>query len=195
MSGGADYHPMDDPLSDLSTQGLSNEEIDRIMRGEMQKRERAITSENQGAWKGVFAKDARPPIDVASHGRNFGMVLSTNKFQTRTPGHWVALFGDMDNMSLEYYDSFGERPPPWIMEYIRKVGARSNSDSMFKFKWNAIKDQHEKSVNCGYFAVKFLLRRMRGEPFREASGFESRVRQGEKSIENFKKKIKFEEYF
>jgi hypothetical protein len=51
-----------------------------------------------------------------------------------------------------------------------------------------VKDQSDKSANCGYFAINFLDKRLNWKKWDEASFFHTmeNSKQGEKNIEKYK---------
>ena len=56
--------------------------------------------------------------------------------------------------------------------------------------------QSDKSANCGYFAMRFLIDRMRGQSFASATGYDERVKinqinKNEQEIEQLKKQSPF----
>ncbi|MDX1783834.1 MAG: hypothetical protein R3361_06725, partial [Aequorivita vladivostokensis] len=97
---------------------------------------------------------------------------------------------------INYYDSYGEPPPPKMHRYLKKIGEASDSDKMLKFKWNLVKQQKASTVNCGPFSMRFLTERFAGLPFKDASSYTiEKSHEGEKGIEKWKKKINFDEFF
>ena len=62
--------------------------------------------------------------------------------------HWVALY-IKQNEAL-YYDSYGIRPPPIIIQKLKKYNPK------LKLLCNANQFQHMKSIYCGWYCLLFL---------------------------------------
>lgn len=121
---------------------------------------------------GVVAADELDQLVEPSKGLDkFGFVM--NKDTSDKPGsHWLAVYVDLvDDMSVEYYDSFAEEPDDIFLEQIKTLLDSHDLDVYLKFKVNRIKEQAENSVLCGFHAMKFLMDRFNGKPFKECSGY------------------------
>ena len=122
-----------------------------------------------------------------------GVVLLTDILDTRKGmkrkkyNHWVSLYIDpVNEKEINYYDSFANPPPDNMMKRIKKQ--LIDIPYYLKFKHNMIKNQSVNSRNCGFFAMKFLIKRFKNEPFKLASGF-SDVQQSENNIKAFKREL------
>jgi hypothetical protein len=105
------------------------------------------------------------------------------------PGsHWVALY--VTPKTVEYFDSFAEEPPAKVDVEIQKFVKRYSRD-MLQYKINSVKQQRTNSDNCGYFAMKFLVNRMNGKTFKQATGWDiiEKSIKGEKDIKKFKEHV------
>ena len=109
----------------------------------------------------------------------------------KSGSHWVAVFIDTKgDKSIEYYDSYGDDPPKRFYKDIKKLIDKLDPSIYLKFKVNKIKYQRENSSNCGWFAIKFIMDRFNGIPFKDCTGF-SKVLQSERRIRNFKSKFNY----
>ncbi len=136
-------------------------------------------------FKGVYAIDEIDKIPVSN---KMGVILNLDK--SDQPGsHWVALYIDADDdQTVEYYDSFAEEPPESLMKDIKKLVDKINPEVYLKFKVNRIKQQSESSDNCGIHAMKFLINRFNGKPFKDCTGY-SDIVNSEKKAKKFRKKL------
>jgi hypothetical protein len=153
--------------------GLSNFQIDEMLK---------MIPE----YKGCISSNELSKIKPLPRSRG-GVIINTSP-STKKGEHWVSLFWDArkeGSNSIEYYDPLSDPILPSIQEGIKHLAERLNAHTYLKLKENKIKNQSDKSSNCGFFCVKFILDRMRGVPWVESSGF-SNVKQGEGSIENMK---------
>jgi hypothetical protein len=110
------------------------------------------------------------------------------------PGtHWVAVFFDDLDKSLEYFDSFGRDPNDEFLHNIVHFVRQLRIDYLPKFKINRIVEQRKDTVTCGYFAMKLLMDRYAGIPFKECTGYKAHktVNQYEAGIKRFAKKFSY----
>ena len=106
-------------------------------------------------------------------------------------GHWLAILIDRKKKTVEYFDPFGNSPVQGfeneIMTYLKKLGITG----LMQFKVNRIRKQDTHASTCGYHAMKFLIDRMNGKSFMDATGFrvlDDSIK-GEKEIKKFKEMI------
>jgi hypothetical protein len=119
-------------------------------------------------FKGVYAIDEINKIPVSN---KMGVILNLDK-STQKGSHWVALYIDADDdKSVEYYDSFAEDPPESLLKELKTLVDKINPSTYLKFKINKIKNQAEDSDNCGVFAMKFLIDRFNGKPWKFCTGY------------------------
>jgi Ulp1 family protease len=112
------------------------------------------------------------------------------------PGiHWVAMFCDpVGSKSIEYFDSFADPMPADVREVINKVVKKIKPTTFLKLKENGVVQQDNDTMNCGYFAINFLMKRHRGVSFADATGYNDNLKrynaeEGEKEISKFKRKF------
>jgi hypothetical protein len=119
-----------------------------------------------------------------------------NNLSPSTSGgsHWVGFFVDArpeGSNSIEYSDSFGDPVPDSMRQDLQEIADKLDAQKYLKLKENTlVQRQDDDTPNCGFFAVKFVLDRMRGKSFAEATGFDSSMKDesvdGEKEISKFK---------
>ena len=106
--------------------------------------------------------------------------------------HWIAVLIDArkdGSHSIEFYNSLGiydrrRLTSGFLKDIVPLLEKINPEEKPLKLKENLIADQNNTSSNCGYFAIKFLLDRIkRNKTFREATGYDSR---GEEMIQKFK---------
>ena len=74
------------------------------------------------------------------------------------------------------------------MKDIKDIINKINPEVYLKFKVNKIKQQAENSDSCGIHAMKFLIDRLNGIPFKFCTGFND-VINSERKAKKFKKKL------
>jgi hypothetical protein len=158
--------------------GLSNIEISEMMKKYIKK-----------GFKGILPYDLLSRIKIdSSHDSSY--ILNLDK--SNLPGsHWVALFIEPSRKTIEYFDPFGADPPTDVMKEIEKLVKRSFPKGLYQFKINRVKKQNAKTANCGFFSMQFIVDRINGKSFKNATGFEiiEDSMKGEMNIEKFKKAI------
>ena len=161
-----------------SEKGLSDLDINKVM-----------DRYKPMGYLGVVMCDEIPKLVPRVHPRSrISFVMNTDP-ASKEGRHWVSVYCDCRDStpspSLEYYNSFGTPPSQTFLRDIKPLMEKMNPKQYPRFKVNKIADQSNSSTNCGSFAMKFLIRRYRGEPFTEVTGYDD-SRRGEKGIERFK---------
>lgn len=125
-----------------------------------------------------------PKIKPHSEG-GFIMNLSPHN-QAGT--HWVAVFYDdrpNGSHTIEYYNSFGDPPSEKLLVDIKDISRKLQPKQHLQLKVNRIKQQSERSNECGFFASKFLADRFHGKRFKDTTGW-SDVEKSEEAIRKVK---------
>lgn len=134
----------------------------------------------KSGFLGVIASDEiQHLIEPSMQFDRFGWVMNTDP--SDKPGeHWVAVFVDLRNeREIDYYDSFAEDPPANFSTQIKELIDSHDPPYYLKYKINRIKQQAENSTLCGFHAMRFLIDRFHGKPFKECTGY-SEVKKSEK---------------
>lgn len=137
--------------------GLYNSDIEEVMK-------------DSPHWGGVIACDEFDKIPAKP---NLNLVVNLDK--ASQPGsHWVSIRVDSKDRSVEYYDSFGRKPPDTIDKGIKDLFDRIEPapSNMFKYKYNRKPTQNPTTDTCGYHAMLFILQRNRGDTFKKATNFD-----------------------
>ena len=104
--------------------------------------------------------------------------------------HWVAMFCDLKNNDIEYYDPFGNNPTKMIPIKFKNFLENLNVNHYCKFKINKIKQQSTTSSNCGWFCMNFLLKRLNNISFIDATKYKP-VSENEHDIDEIKNKYNY----
>lgn len=136
---------------------------------------------------GVVAADEVSELATASlNFDKFGFVMNKDTAD-KAGSHWVACFCDLNDASLEYYDSFAEEPDDLFLVEIKKVIDAHDLDYYLKFKINRITDQKSNSTLCGFHAMRFLIDRFKGKDWQMCSGY-SEIKESEAAAGKMLKK-------
>jgi len=98
------------------------------------------------------------------------------------PGqHWQAVYidgrdGPESSNSIEWYDSFGRPMPPDVREDIKLILKIMKPNTILKLKENQVVQQSDTTANCGYFCMRFLIDRFRGQSFSSATGYDDKMK-------------------
>ena len=121
---------------------------------------------------------------VSPKTKEFGFII--NSTSSKTSGqHWRAVFIDVPNSEIDYYDSLVSQPTKEFLRDIKLLVDKINPNTYMKLKINMIKQQADDTENCGFFACAFLINRFKNKPFKNASGGD-KSDIGEYEIEKFK---------
>lgn len=139
---------------------------------------------------GVIMNDEIPTlIEDSLHYDRFGFVINTDN-SDMDGSHWCAIFVDIPDGSIEYFDSFGDEPSEEIKRDMAELIKEHDINYLMKFKVNGQKVQDLRTGSCGWFAMKFLIDRFNGVPFATASGFKVTSigsKRGESKVKTMKK--------
>lgn len=120
---------------------------------------------------GVIMNDEIPDIIESSlHYDRFGFIINKDN-KDMDGSHWCAVFVDIPDGSIEYFDSFGDDPSSEVTRDMAELIKEHDINYLMKFKINGAKVQDLRTGSCGWFAMKFLIDRFNGVPFAQASGF------------------------
>ncbi|KYQ88906.1 hypothetical protein DLAC_10489 [Tieghemostelium lacteum] len=160
---------------DNEPKGLYDHEIESLMK-----------PYHKEGFESVIASDEIGTLDPK---KKMSFIMNLDK--SNQPGsHWVAVNIDTEgDKSIEYYDSFAKDPSDEFMEQIKGLVNKIKPGTYLKFKVNKVVDQRSNSTNCGYHAIKFLLNRYNGHPFKECTGW-SEINKEEKEANQMRKKFK-----
>jgi hypothetical protein len=89
--------------------------------------------------------------NIVENNKNYGIIFNTAK--SYQPGqHWIALYINMINNTIYFFDSTGRGILIQIQHWIdNKISLRD-----FKIKSNKIKHQH-KNTECGMYSLIFII--------------------------------------
>ncbi len=166
----------------IDKNGLSNFQIDKLMKKYGDK------------YLGTISHDEIPSlISKIKPKSSGGFVINTDP-ASKDGKHWQAIYYDGEkDMEIDFYDSFGDPPSKTIMKGVKMIADKLDADNYLKFKNNKIKQQDNRSSNCGFFSAKFLIDRFAGKHFQDASGWNDAVKdnstKGEEEIMKFRKQV------
>lgn len=140
--------------------GLYNDEIEKIMQ---------MYPEFVGCISRDEIKQILPQVE---HGKKICWIMNTQNHD-QAGEHWFAIYIDpVGSKSIEYFDSFGREIPPDIQKDVKLVIDIMKPNTFLKLKSNHVIHQFDSSNTCGYHAALFLLDRLRGKSFSEATGYD-----------------------
>lgn len=98
----------------------------------------------------------------SSHVKSIGMVLNLDEHDE--PGsHWVAVFVDKPNRTVEYFDSFADETPDEVLQFFEDV-KRSAPHARWTLKENNVAHQRG-NTECGVYSIHFIVKRLTGASF------------------------------
>ena len=100
----------------------------------------------------------------ASGTRRIGLVFNTDP-STKGGKHWISMFIDLNERSIEFFDSFGICPgPPEVMNLIKHVQSYQSQFGKFNVRCSNIRHQYSNS-ECGVYSMYFITERLSGKTF------------------------------
>lgn len=105
---------------------------------------------------------------IESGKTKIGAVFNLDKHNE--PGsHWVAMYSDVANGKIYFFDSYGTRPDKRIRTFMRRVENFCSTGLGLKnidVDYNKIRHQYGNS-ECGVYSINFIKRMLRGDSFQE----------------------------
>ena len=93
---------------------------------------------------------------------NVGVIYNHDKHYE--PGsHWTAIYINIPNKTIDYYDSYGTKPPKLIYEFMKKTG-----NNEYKLIYNDKRHQYGGS-ECGVYSMYFILQRLENISMKQIS--------------------------
>eukprot|EP00732_Lithocolla_globosa_P004269 Lithocolla_globosa_v1_NODE_3847_length_1565_cov_951.360927.p1 type:complete len:213 gc:universal NODE_3847_length_1565_cov_951.360927:1054-416(-) len=155
--------------------GLWNTEINSLM-------------SSSKSFKGTPPVDKISELPISSKDKKFSFIYNTAR-QNQEGQHWIAVYVTHD--CIEHFDPLADEASEQFKREIRKLLHKWKPSGIFQLKINRVRLQSTTSSNCGFFAIKFIQDRDKGDSWMKATKFEivSKSIQGEKEIERFKKEL------
>src|SRR5439155_1499414 len=113
-----------------------------------------VDPETNKYFVGVYASDQLPQRLLVSS-KPLAFVVNTDP--ANKPGeHWIAVYYDGANKTIEYFDSYGLPPQQMsIFEFVINNGK--------DYVLNPLQLQGYDSSACGHYCVAYLYKRCRGQ--------------------------------
>jgi len=165
---------------DTPKSGLYNSEVSKL-----------LSKFRARGFLGTFSIDQIPAAITPKNKKQVSFILNIVPHNIQW-GHFVSVFIDGARNTLEYFDPLGMEPVKGFKKAITPLLESMKLPSPPQLKINRIRNQALNSSNCGYFAMRFLIRRYKGESFRQASGYDEALslHKSEAGIRRFKQHIK-----
>ena len=111
-------------------------------------------------WEDLCNFDLNKQINDRKY--KVGIIFNTDPHYL-DGSHWVAVFIDIKEEMIYYFDSVGDGPPRRIMKFINKVKKQGNSIGK-KFKVKINRTPHQKNdTECGVYALFFIIEMLKIE--------------------------------
>lgn len=99
--------------------------------------------------------------------RKIGIICNTDPHH-KAGRHWLAMFIDLQNDTIEYFDSVGTKPFKSAEEFINNTitNAFARLGKTLEKKIN--KRQHQKAdTECGVYSINYIVARLNGKSFED----------------------------
>lgn len=95
-----------------------------------------------------------------------GIIFNLDKHD-QSGSHWVALFIDLENNNIYYFDSYGEPAPDEVnilSQRLIEQGKKYNRNIVYT--QNKVRHQYENS-ECGVYCIHFVVKLLKGHSFKD----------------------------
>lgn len=125
--------------------------------------------------------------------KRLGFVFNLDE-HWKSGSHWVALFSDLENSQVYFFDSYGKRPEKRIRNLVKRISrwchshnncsdvcsisdnsesymrkeTKNNVESKINVEYNRNRHQYKNS-ECGVYSLNFILRLLNGNTFEEVT--------------------------
>lgn len=90
-------------------------------------------------------------------------VIFNQDYSTSSGSHWVSLFVDLENKTICYFDSAGDKPMKEVKKLIRDLITSAKQQNIkLKLIENEKKHQY-KNTECGVYSIYFITSRLAGK--------------------------------
>jgi hypothetical protein len=98
-----------------------------------------------------------------------GMILNLDE-HWQSGSHWVALYFDLKQRQIYYFDSYGIRPEVRVRRLMNRVEdfLKTTCDKPIEYSYNKKRHQYKNS-ECGVYSINFILRLLKGYKFKQIS--------------------------
>jgi hypothetical protein len=148
---------------------LSNIDIERIMFGRQQKHKDfrffgAIPSDFDKVITELNGSNLLNMPEI----RKAGIVTNLDPHY-KSGSHWTAFYLDLNDASIEYFDSLGEPPFKTMENYMKDLRAwlKINMNINAKIKINTREFQKKYDGDCGIWSVWYIIQRLNGLSFEQ----------------------------
>ena len=102
-------------------------------------------------FTGVYSSNTIPKL------KKFPYCFVANTDKAGTVGdHWISCYVK-NSKTVEYFDSFGEKPNEDLTKYLSNFN---------KIKLNKYRIQHPSSDSCGFYCIYFIVNKCLGVKFK-----------------------------
>ena len=118
-----------------------------------------------------------------------GMVINLDE-HWQSGSHWVALYADINQNKIYYFDSYGIKPEQRVCDFVKKIALwcyhrnikknkniknldtesqfmkkyKNKYENIMDIRYNQTRHQYKNS-ECGVYSVNFILRLLKGDSF------------------------------
>lgn len=132
-----------------------------------------------------------PQVNTKTKQFYFVMNVAPHKSNGKKDGHWIAWCLDNERKTLYYYNSLARPAKSRWLKDIKTLIKKMDPVHMWKYKYNAVRNQSFKTSDCGYFASHFIHTMMEGGSFSKATFYNHSSLQAERELKPFIKKWGF----
>ena len=94
--------------------------------------------------------------------KHIGIVFNTDP-SYKSGEHWISMFIDLNNNTICFFDSVGDKPPKQVKTFMNKIIKQAKSIGI-KLKEIVNTNQHQfGNSECGVFSLYFIISRLEGK--------------------------------
>lgn len=95
-----------------------------------------------------------------------GVVFNLDK-HNQSGSHWISMFCNIPKREINYWDSYGYKPPKEVVNLMEKLKEQGNSMNL-KMKIQINKKRHQYKNNaCGVYSSHFIIQQLEGKSYKD----------------------------
>lgn len=101
---------------------------------------------------------------VGNKKKYIGVVFNLDKHY-ESGSHWIAMFVNIRKAEINYWDSYGYKPPEEVIKLMNKIKSQLKELNIeSKIQINKLRHQY-KGSECGVYSLHFIIKQLKGDSY------------------------------
>lgn len=105
---------------------------------------------------------------LEKNGKNIVGVVFNLDEHYKSGSHWVAMYANLNNGQLYYFDSYGTKPDIRIINFMKRIARYCRRKGIRKLDVNYNNNRYQYgNSECGVYSINFILRMLKNNNFQD----------------------------